>query len=158
MKWPNDVLDAQGAKLAGVLVEAQGEVMGPSAVVIGIGLNLRLPAALAQQIGRPAAGLADMEGPLPDRNRLLAALLIELARALETMEAEGFAALRQAWEARHALQGSVVRLALPDGRNAEGIARGVSDEGALLLETAAGVQAFHGGEISLDTGARHAVA
>lgn len=158
LKWPNDVLDAQGAKLAGVLVEAQGEVMGPSAVVIGVGLNLRLPETLAQQIGRPAAGLADLQGPLPDRNRLLAVLLLELARALDVLEAQGFAALRTEWEARHALQDRVVCLALPDGRSAEGIARGVSDEGALLLETAAGLQAFHGGEISLNAGAQHAVA
>lgn len=158
LKWPNDVLDARGAKLAGVLVEAQGEMMGPSAAVIGIGLNLRLPVSLAAKIGRPAAGLDEMQTELPDRNRLLAALLTELERVLGVLEAPGFAALRPDWEAHHAMQGRAVRLSLPDGRKAEGVVHGVTDEGALRVEMAAGLQVFHAGEISLSAGTGHAVA
>ena len=55
LKWPNDVL-WHGRKLAGILIEMQGEMLGPSAAVIGIGINCRLPRQLLeridQQIGR----------------------------------------------------------------------------------------------------------
>ena len=41
LKWPNDLLHA-GRKLGGILIELQGDAAGPSAAVIGIGINLRL--------------------------------------------------------------------------------------------------------------------
>ena len=159
LKWPNDVLDEQGAKLGGVLIEAQGDMLGPAAAVIGIGLNLALPGAVAGRIDRPAAALAEMTAELPGRNRLLALLLLELKRVLDDFAARGFAALRAEWEACHALQDQRVRLALPDGSHVAGVARGVTDEGALRLELASGsVQVFHAGEISLRAEADHAAA
>ena len=48
LKWPNDVLTKSG-KLAGILIEAQGDMLGPSLVVIGIGMNLRLPQAVMKR-------------------------------------------------------------------------------------------------------------
>lgn len=56
LKWPNDVLvnqDQQYYKLAGILIELQGDMEGPSAAIIGIGINLNLPAQLRQQIDQP---------------------------------------------------------------------------------------------------------
>lgn len=158
LKWPNDVLDAHGAKLAGVLIEAQGDVLGPSAVVIGIGLNLTLPQHVSRQIDRTATSLADMRGEAPDRNHLLAVLLLELDGILREFAAHGFAAVRAEWESHHALQNKRVRLALPDGSHVSGIARGITDEGALKLETHKGMQIFHAGEISLTAEAEHAAA
>jgi len=158
LKWPNDVLDEHGAKLAGVLIEAQGDMLGPSAVVIGIGLNLTLPQQVSRQIDRPAASLADMRGKVPDRNHLLAVLLLELGDMLREFATHGFAALRAEWENNHALQDSRVRLLLPDGSHVSGIARGVTNEGALRMETDSGMQIFHAGEISLNGEAEHAVA
>src|SRR5512135_1301182 len=54
LKWPNDVI-VDGGKLAGILIEAQGDMLGPSAVVIGIGLNLSVPEALHGRIGQPVS-------------------------------------------------------------------------------------------------------
>lgn len=161
LKWPNDVLDEKGAKLGGVLIEAQGDMLGPAAAVIGIGLNLALPGAVAGRIDRAAAALADMAGGAPGRNHLLALLLLELREMLEGFAARGFAPLRAQWEACHALQDSRVRLMLPDGSHVSGIARGVTDDGALRLEvpgSGGGEQIFHAGEISLRAEADHAAA
>jgi BirA family biotin operon repressor/biotin-[acetyl-CoA-carboxylase] ligase len=158
LKWPNDILDGSGAKLAGILVEAQGDMLGPSAVVIGIGLNLTLPRDISVRIDRPAAGLAGKFDQAPDRNQLLAALLLELGGILSGFEEKGFAELRAEWEGHHALQNHTVRLTLPDSSHVAGIARGVTNEGALQLEMAQGMRVFHAGEILRTTEVEHAVA
>ncbi len=147
LKWPNDVLGEQG-KLAGILVEAQGDMLGPSAVVIGIGINLSLPQSVSQQIDQPVTALADMLPSLPDRNYLLALLLRELHGVLKDFPVTGFAALRTEWERYHALQNHPVHLQLPDGGSITGIARGVSKDGALELETGQGLRRINSGEIN----------
>jgi len=162
LKWPNDVLGAHGpkgnTKLAGILIEAQGDMLGPSAVVIGIGLNLFLPQPVLRQIGQPVTSLADMMDKMPERNHLLAVLLRELHEVLREFATHGFAALRAEWESHHALQNQPVRLLLPDGSSVVGIARGVAEDGALKLETVQGVQIFNVGEVSLRSGAEHVAA
>ena len=74
LKWPNDVLLNEG-KLAGILLEAQGDMLGPSAVVIGIGLNLTVPETLRGRIDQAVSDLASLEMPVPERNLVLAVLL-----------------------------------------------------------------------------------
>lgn len=149
LKWPNDVL-WRGAKLGGILIELAGDALGPTAAVIGIGVNVRLSPATRAAIGQPAADLeAACGGTAPDRNAVLAAVLGELADTMARFEHEGFGPLREAWERRHAYQDRAVALRLPDGARVEGRARGVTENGALLLERAGAVHRFHSGEISL---------
>ena len=153
LKWPNDVVGKQG-KLAGLLIEAQGDMLGPSAVVIGIGLNLSLPHHLLPQINQPVTSLTDIvathpEIKVPERNALLAVILRELHGTLLEFSRHGFAAFRAEWESYHALHNQPAKLLLPDGSSVVGIARGVTESGALILETAQGTQIFHAGEISL---------
>ena len=148
LKWPNDILTGQG-KLAGVLIEAQGDMLGPSAVVIGIGLNCTLPASLVPQIGQPACALDEVCAAMPTRNQLLAMLLLELAHVLQQFAISGFAALRVEWERYHFHQNTPVRLQMGDGQTAIGIARGVSDNGELCLETAQGMRRFNSGEVGV---------
>ena len=148
LKWPNDIL-WRGGKLAGVLTELQGDALGPTAVVIGIGINVRLSEATRARIGQATADLETACEAAPDRNRLLAGVLIELDGVLEAFDRDGFAPLREEWLQRHAQQGRRVTLTLPDGARRSGHARGVAEDGAFLLETRAGIQRFHSGEISL---------
>lgn len=148
LKWPNDVVLPAG-KLAGILIEMQGDVLGPSAAVIGIGVNVCPDARLRAAVDQPVADLETATGTAIDRSALLALLLAELAAVLDRFAAGGFASLRGEWQALHAHQDQPVRLALPDGRAIGGIARGVADDGALLLETAGGIARHHSGEVSL---------
>jgi BirA family biotin operon repressor/biotin-[acetyl-CoA-carboxylase] ligase len=148
LKWPNDLLK-DGAKLAGVLIETQSAGSGALWAVIGVGLNLELPDALEQRIGRPAASapwLARM-----DRDALMAALLAQLATSLHQFEAGGFAVFSARWNRLHAWQGHAV--AIVDGGVTlhEGVAAGVDDSGALLLDGAAGRIAISAGDVSLRT-------
>lgn len=142
LKWPNDVLQ-DGKKLAGILVEL---VPGQThAAVIGIGLNLRLPASLPAEVRVTAAALG-----LPvDINALLTALLGELRAVLEYFAAAGFAGLRDDWMARHAYQDAPVRLLSDFAPPRAGICRGVDIDGALLLESNGRVERILSGEVSL---------
>ena len=145
LKWPNDILTAQG-KLGGVLIEAQGDMLGPSAVVIGIGLNCSLPDHLAGLIDQPVGALDEICRDMPTRNRLLAAVLRELSGALRQFAQGGFAAFGGEWERYHIHQNQPIRLRMADGSVVSGIARGVSESGELRLETAQGVRQFNSGE------------
>jgi BirA family biotin operon repressor/biotin-[acetyl-CoA-carboxylase] ligase len=80
---------------------------------------------------------------------LLAGLLRELHAVITVFADRGFAALRSEWQNLHAHQDGPVQLLLPDGRIETGIARGVAEDGALLLETVAGITRHHSGEVSL---------
>lgn len=160
LKWPNDVLGA-GGKIAGILIEAQGDMLGPSAVVIGIGMNLTMPQQVVQRIDQPVSDLAQLTAALPQRNLLLASVLRELARVLREFSAVGFAGLREEWESYHLYQNRPVQLLLPDGKMIQGIVRGVNQDGALSVEVKSAASAhtemriFHAGEISL-RGVEHA--
>lgn len=146
LKWPNDVMTTQG-KLGGVLIESQGDMLGPATVVIGIGLNFTLPAELVRRIDQPVCALDEICSVMPSRCQLLASLLHELSLVLREFERGGFALLRNEWERYHIHQGRQIRLKLPDGRNVSGIACGVNESGELCLETRQGVQYFNSGEI-----------
>lgn len=148
LKWPNDIV-AGGGKLGGILIELAGDVLGPSTAVIGTGINVRLSPGVRAGIDQPAVDLESMLDAPVDRNSLLAGLLVELDRALAVFAVDGFGPFRSEWESLHAHQGKAVTLTLPDGRSERGEARGVAEDGALVLETAAGTRRFHSGEVSL---------
>lgn len=147
LKWPNDVMLPSG-KLAGILLEAQGDMLGPSAVVIGIGLNLAAPMQV-EDIGQAVGDLLACGVPLGQRNQVLGLLLKHLLAVLREFSAQGFTALRHEWESAHIYTNRPVEMLLPDGSRIAGIALGVTNEGALRVETEAGVREFHSGEVSL---------
>jgi len=151
LKWPNDVVLPAG-KLAGILIEMQGDVLGPSTAVIGAGINVRADARVQAAVDQPVADLETAAGQTIDRNLLLARLLRELSTVIEVFARDGFTALRDEWQQLHAQQDQPVCLLLPDGKDIAGIARGVAEDGALLLETAAGLSRHHSGEVSLRAG------
>lgn len=142
LKWPNDVL-LGGRKLAGVLIEL---VPGaPQAAVIGIGLNLRLPASMPEEL-RALAAAPEVDLP---RNELLARLLSALHGALNEFAVGGFAALRDRWLGYCAHLDAPVRVISEFAVPVEGRCMGVDVDGALLLETAVCVQRILSGDVSL---------
>jgi BirA family transcriptional regulator, biotin operon repressor / biotin---[acetyl-CoA-carboxylase] ligase len=153
LAWPNDVM-LRRRKLAGVLTEIKGDMLGPCAAVIGIGLNVQLPKSVLDTIDQPAtdlarAGLADL-----DRNAILAALLSALASALERFARDGFSAFRQQWQACSASQQRPVRVVLPDGEVVRGRMLGVDDQGALRIDTGQAVRRVFSGELTPRSGTR----
>jgi len=148
LKWPNDIL-FDGAKLGGILLEMAGDAAGACQVVVGVGLNVAMPATAAEAIDQAWTDIATITGGHhPGRNTLLAALLNELLPLVAGFEAQGFRPWREAWQALDAYADAPVVLHTGSQRIA-GTARGVDERGALQLETVTGIQAVYGGEISL---------
>ena len=151
LKWPNDLVHRH-LKVGGILVELNGDALGPSIVVVGVGLNVRLPVEVRRNIDQPVSDLATVAGrgaaPL-DRNRLLARLAAELAMTLDAYAHAGFPAFAAEWQRRHAYQGKPVKLLLPDGASVKGTVAGVDSTGALVLADGPRRARFLSGEISL---------
>jgi BirA family biotin operon repressor/biotin-[acetyl-CoA-carboxylase] ligase len=151
LKWPNDLIHRH-LKIGGILIELNGDALGPTTTVIGVGLNVRIPAAARKDIPVPVTDLASIAGrraPPIDRNRLLAALLAELGAVLVRYANEGFAPFAAEWQHRHAYQGKPVRLLLPDGATVTGKVAGVDASGALVLADGPRRARFLSGEITL---------
>jgi BirA family transcriptional regulator, biotin operon repressor / biotin---[acetyl-CoA-carboxylase] ligase len=150
LKWPNDLV-VGAAKLGGILAELRAESGGPAFVVIGIGLNVALGAAVLEQVqatGTRAADLAALGAAPSDRNRLAAALVAEVIDGLLQFERDGFRPFVEEWRAADALQGKAVRVSAEAGSIA-GHARGIDLDGALCVQTEQGLQRFVTGDVSV---------
>lgn len=153
LKWPNDVL-WQGQKLAGVLLEMTGDPAGVCQVVVGIGVNVLMPAAAASEIDQPWTDLSAISQLLNlppvriERNPLIASLLSQLLPLLRNYKTDRFVAYRQRWEALNAYAGKKVQVHMAN-KIVDGEMLGVSAAGALRLRTAVGEELFYGGEVSL---------
>lgn len=145
VKWPNDVL-CDGRKMAGILLEMQGDAAGRCQVVVGIGLNVAMRSAGG--IDQPWVDLTSVVDEIPSRSRLLAYLLNELVVVLEDFTVGGFAGFRREWQQLDAFRGREVAVRLGDDV-VLGTSAGVDAGGGLIVETVEGRRVFNGGEVSL---------
>jgi BirA family transcriptional regulator, biotin operon repressor / biotin---[acetyl-CoA-carboxylase] ligase len=148
LKWPNDILYNM-CKVAGVLIELHGDMLGPTMAVIGVGINLKLSNVTHARIDQGVTDVYSISGKKPDRNQFLAELLVSLTGTLREFEREGFSRFKQEWVAHHCCENKLVRLGFPDGSSLDGVIHGVADDGALLVRTSAGLQSYNSGEITL---------
>jgi len=152
IKWPNDLFVA-GSKLGGILVEARHENGKRLRLVGGIGINLVQDDRLAT-FG--ATSLAE-HGVAPQRrDELLASIAARVFQAWERFESGGWAVFSRDWPAFDSLhERPVTVFDGPVGTTDTftGIARGVSDDGALLVDTPSGLRRVHAGEVSVRAGA-----
>ena len=147
LKWPNDIL-LEGRKLAGILIELV-RAAAPVEVVVGIGVNVGGAGVVAGQIDQSIADVEErVAGPV--RNALLAAIVNRVVAARAQFEEAGFAPFRQPWEDAHRFQGEAVAVTLPAGGGVvSGTVLGIAPNGALRLETSAGVREFNSGEVTV---------
>jgi BirA family biotin operon repressor/biotin-[acetyl-CoA-carboxylase] ligase len=132
IKWPNDLL-VDGAKLAGILLERQGD-----AVILGFGVNL---AHRPEGLDRPATSLRPPVAPDPFLERLAAAFHAWLAR----WRAEGLAPIRMAWLAAAHPVGTALTT-----NDVQGTFDGLDESGALRLRLEeGGLRVIHAGDVFL---------
>lgn len=156
LKWPNDLVTAEGRKLGGILAEARGA----DAVLLGIGLNLLGPVRGPDGAPVPVAtwlygpdGL--LPGPSPTgaataalRRALAEEMLTGLTGELTALEADGGRARASGLRDRYTMTcltvGRPVRVHPLGATGAEdpsawdGLARGVDEAGRLLVEDTRG--------------------
>ena len=140
LKWPNDLL-LDGAKVAGILVEAEARADGRlDWLCLGVGANLSAAPDLPD---RPTAALPHPAPAVEDVAHDLLAALTEWRR-LRLLD--GFDPIRRAWLARGPVPGTHLAVNAPGGPVA-GAFEGLADDGALLLRTGGRVHAFRAGEV-----------
>lgn len=146
VKWPNDIY-LDNKKLAGILIEMSGQADSLCQLIIGVGVNMAMSEEQGKGIDQPWSDLSELVD-MPDKTALVIALQKQLKRDIQLFEREGLAAFKTRWQAADLFYGREIRLLMGE-KSVEGICRGVDEQGAVLLETADGVQVFIGGEISL---------
>jgi BirA family biotin operon repressor/biotin-[acetyl-CoA-carboxylase] ligase len=143
LKWPNDLLAADGAKLAGILAESAG-----SAVVVGVGLNV---STRRDELPDTGTSLSVAAGAPVDRHAVLLGFLRSFerrysrwVRALGDPVSSGLAQDYLAW---CSTVGAAVTVTMPDGSTLEGVADAVDWDGRLVVRTSAGILELASGDV-----------
>ncbi|MBA6290502.1 MULTISPECIES: bifunctional biotin--[acetyl-CoA-carboxylase] ligase/biotin operon repressor BirA [unclassified Colwellia] len=150
LKWPNDIY-FNGVKLAGILIDLEGQAMEPCHCVIGIGLNIKMPAKSAVLVDQPWIDLSSAIGVDIDRNMLAANIIAALHRRLKVHSETGINTMVTQWHAQDFYINKPVAL-ITGEKVTRGICRGINGQGALMLEVNGQVSPVYGGEVSLRAG------
>jgi BirA family biotin operon repressor/biotin-[acetyl-CoA-carboxylase] ligase len=136
IKWPNDLV-ADGAKLAGILLEREGD-----AVIVGFGVNV---AAQPDKVDRPVTSLQSLSAQAPLAAALLEGLADRFAYWLSCWRTKGFDTIRVAWLERAHRIGTPLATSESEGRF-----DGLEPDGALRLRLADGTsRVIHAGDVFL---------
>ncbi|MGE9552569.1 bifunctional biotin--[acetyl-CoA-carboxylase] ligase/biotin operon repressor BirA [Erwinia amylovora] len=146
VKWPND-LYLNDRKLAGILVELTGKTGDAAQIVMGTGINLAMNSPDTAIVNQGWINLQEA-GVKIDRNTLAASLVNKMRESLELFERDGLAPFIDRWGELDNFINRPVKLLIGD-REIPGIARGIDQQGGLLLEQDGIVKSWVGGEISL---------
>lgn len=146
VKWPNDIY-LEDRKLAGILVELTGKTGDAAQIVIGAGINLGMRAPAAEAINQGWINLQEA-GVTVNRNALSARIVNKLRSALAQFEQDGLTPFVGRWARLDNFIDRPVKLLIGD-REIFGIARGIDQQGGLILEQDGVKKSWVGGEISL---------
>ena len=130
LKWPNDVL-ADGAKLAGILLEAAKRPDGQHAIVIGFGINV---VAAPRGLPYPATSLADLgvERRAEDVFEAVSDAWVEAFSLWR--DGRGIGDILARWRLAAAGIGAPVAVQRPDGV-VRGVFETVDEAGRLIVRT-----------------------
>ena len=152
LKWPND-LQIEGKKIAGILIEMMGDPLGELTVIIGIGINYKLPQDSDEIINQAHTDVAS-EWPEKEvsRNILCGSVVNQLIIVLLEFERHGLHSFVDEWQQADAMMGQICTLSTVT-ETYLGRVVGVTQRGALRLLSFAGEeQHFVGGELTLRPG------
>jgi BirA family biotin operon repressor/biotin-[acetyl-CoA-carboxylase] ligase len=144
VKWPNDIW-WQGRKLAGLLVETRLINKGCYDIVVGIGLNVRIPHVDIEQ------AWIDLQTILPQpvsRNDVASHLIEVILLTMQHYEQHGFHPYLADWQRFDFLRGKKIKLLTTNG-TITGQVYGINEHGALLVKVGQTVKPFYSGEVSI---------
>lgn len=142
IKWPNDLLTSDGAKLCGMLLERGG-----NAVVVGIGMNLF---EHPQGLERAVTNWRERGANPPHAQAVVEILAESLKTWLQRWRIGGLGPILRSWQQYAHPIGTALSVNLPNGEIEQGLYAGLDDEGALRLRLADGeIHAIHAADIFL---------
>jgi len=144
LKWPNDVL-IDGAKACGILLDSGATDDGAWAA-LAFGLNI---AAAPEGLDQPTICLRQIlppDAPAPEPLAFLGRMRPRLEALDAQLKTHGFAPLRRAWLARAYGLGQPARVAQGE-QVLEGRVIGLSERGALELDTPDGRRVISAGDV-----------
>jgi len=151
LKWPNDLL-LNNAKLAGILIEGgQSKAGDPTWMIIGVGMNLHNAEAIEANLdtGLKVGSLTQLTKSPPDTEYLWLKLLASLEHHLAEFDLHGFQSCKERWMGWDAYRDQSVCISGAGKDPIYGIAKGVDETGALLLQQDNKTIAIHAGDLSL---------
>jgi len=146
IKWPNDLI-FNGLKIAGILGEVVGEWNTVQTLILGMGINVNFTRERLSPLLN-ATTLFEILRTDVDLNILAATILKHLEKQIIALEKQAFEELRARWLERAVGLGEEVRI-LRGEQVSQGIFKGITIDGALLLETENGEESFTAGEVQL---------
>lgn len=147
LKWPNDLLSS-GRKCVGILSQGRSQA-GAARVVLGVGINVNRPDVVPETIAQSATWLSDAGGREFDRTTLLATLLSIYERDFDRLLAEPDDIIAD-WARVANLTGRQVSVKAIDGSLLhEGAVKELGSDGALVLQTAAGIVRIALGDVDV---------
>lgn len=150
IKWPNDVF-LRERKCCGMLLESSfsGRHHGtPNFVILGVGLNVNQDRFPPELSGRAISLKQAARRPI-ERAPLFAELLYRLEQSYQSLLEDEDAAVRAHYEARLQRLDQRITLRTTDtGAPVRGVVRGITEAGALQLETNGRLATFHAGEVT----------
>lgn len=156
LKWPNDLL-INNTKLGGILIEGgQAKAGDPTWMIIGIGINLHnanaIEAGIGNSVGLKIGSLDQLlpaKAVLPDVEYLWLKLIASLEHHLREFDQHGFGIYQAQWKQWDAYLGKAVSISGAGNEPIYGLAQGIDQAGALLLQQDNKTIAIHAGDVSL---------
>ncbi|MBM7703333.1 biotin--[acetyl-CoA-carboxylase] ligase [Metabacillus iocasae] len=151
IKWPNDIL-IEGKKAVGILTEMQADADRIHSVIIGIGINVNQQQQdFSDAIKDIATSLAAETGELINRATLMQTIFLKIESLYEEYLKNGFGLIKVLWETYAISIGKRIIARTLRG-SIEGWAKGITEDGVLLVEDDLGVlHHIHSADIELST-------
>ncbi|MES1954956.1 biotin--[acetyl-CoA-carboxylase] ligase [Salinisphaera hydrothermalis] len=147
LKWPNDLWIGRD-KVGGILTEARGEIGGAARLIVGVGVNIAMPKTDASSIDQPWTRLIDHMPRPVSRSRVAGRCLDAVLSALREFERGGFTPFVSRWSRYDRVAGQPVDL-IENDRRTPATARGIAEDGSLLVDIDGHRRAVYAGDISL---------
>lgn len=147
LKWPNDLVYSN-AKLGGILIESRGQLAGEVDVIVGIGINIRMPESVAVRINQNVTDLSTVLGYVPSRNRFAGIIIDNMFRLLRSYADDGFAAYVDEWRALDSGRGKAAVLNL-SGDKINGQVLDIDESGYLVMSVNGRREKYSAGDLTL---------
>lgn len=135
LKWPNDILIAE-YKVGGILCESFNRNSTETCVVIGFGINVNLPESLLPKELQPIATSLQIQAQQTfDRYHLIKSIITTLEQGWEALISRGPKSCQLSYKTRCSTLGSHIQVHLPDGRQLDGVAKAIGEQGQLQILT-----------------------